>query len=765
MRSISHRRAPRMLRGHRALALLSAAFGLALLPGAASASTATAAESAGHLRIIVPSPAFSQGRVVSVGDWNGDGLPDVAVSDTTGGAAGQGVVWIVYGQSAQTTIDLSGGTLPAGDGVTILGSAAASFFGDSLASGDVNGDGRPDLVIGAPTFLTSSVVSAAWVIFAGAGTGATPLTSGTLDLSSGAGTHGYAISGPAAHGDLDQFGESVAVVKDMNGDGRAEVAVGAPVFTNAGRTSDGAAYVAFGQSGTTTEHASLLSSDDQGFAVFGAAANDQLGSSLDGGDFNGDGLGDLLIGAPRANAGTGAAYVVFGKSGTANLDLADITLTSKYLAIDGSTNGDHAGESVALVPDMNGDGRSEAVVCAPFAAINGLMGAGECAVVFGRAAAGSLSLSTLGTAGFTISGALGGGLLGTSVAAAGDVNGDGRGDIVIGGSNLTAGPDGGVAQVDAGLTVVVLGQPDPLPLSVDNLGAHGYAIAGTALNQFSGYQVAAIGDVDGDGRSDLVVGSDGVGGRFFDEYTARPLPTAGTVMASAAATSGMQVAVPVTVLGGAPTTVSLVLTPIGGAATTVNLGSVATSGTITAPLTGLAPATTYTLQAVVSNVFGATRGAVSSAGTLALSSTVAPPPPTNDPDMTSPAATVTRPSCPHLVESACAARRASRAAWATLKGSASDPGAGASGVHSVRLLLLHSLGNGRCEAYQAGKLRTASCTKARTLWTPAVVDGEAWSLRIALNLPLGTWTLKVRAVDKAGNRQRTPATASFHLTH
>ena len=103
------------------IVLLSVACGFALQPGTASASTATAAESAGHLRIIVPSPALSTGRIVSVGDWNADGLPDVAVSHTTGGPAGQGVVWIVYGQAATTTIDLSGGALPAGAGVTILG--------------------------------------------------------------------------------------------------------------------------------------------------------------------------------------------------------------------------------------------------------------------------------------------------------------------------------------------------------------------------------------------------------------------------------------------------------------------------------------------------------------------------------------------------------------------------------------------------------------------------------------------------------------------
>ena len=495
--------------------------------------------------------------------------------------------------------------------------------------------------------------------------------------------------------------------------------------------------------------------------MYGAAANDALGTSVDAGDFNGDGRGDVLIGAPHANGGTGAGYLVFGKSGTANLDLA--SPPSTFVAINGATSGDHAGSAVAVVPDMNGDGRSEAVVCAPFAAVDGLAGAGACSVVFGRVAAGTVSLATLGTGGFTITGALGGGIFGTSVASAGDVNGDGRGDIVIGGSNETAGPDGAAPLSDAGLAVVVLGQPDPLPLSIDNLGAHGYAIAGTAVNQFSGFQVGAIGDVDGDGRTDLLIGSDGVGGRFFDEYTARPLPGAGTVIRSAATTSGMQVAVPVTVLGGAPTSVSLQLTPAGGVATTVAVGSVSASGTVNAPLTGLAPGTIYSFQAVVTNVFGTTRGPVSSAGTLAL-----PTAPTGSPagsDHTPPTATVLRPSCLRLARKACAARRASRAAWRTLHGDASDPGQGASGVRGVELVLVHSLGHGKCVAYQSGKLRREACAKARTLWTPGVVKSTTWSLHVSSKLPLGAWTLQVRAVDRAGNVTSAPTSASFHLTH
>ena len=98
---------------------------------------------------------------------------------------------------------------------------------------------------------------------------------------------------------------SLAVVHDMNDDGRAEIAAGLPLTASA-RSAAGAVFVAFGKSTATTEAANLLSTNDQGFEVYGAAANDALGTSVDAGDFNGDGRGDVLIGAPHANGGTGA---------------------------------------------------------------------------------------------------------------------------------------------------------------------------------------------------------------------------------------------------------------------------------------------------------------------------------------------------------------------------------------------------------------------------------------------------------------------------
>ena len=205
-----------------------------------------------------------------------------------------------------------------------------------------------------------------------------------------------------------------------------------------------------------------------GFKLSGVAGDDYSGRSVSAaGDVNGDGFDDLLIGAdgadPNGNAVSGASYVVFGKAdfsataGTLNLSTLNGTTGFK---LSGVAAGDSAGSSVSAAGDVNGDGFDDLLIGAPGAGPNGLPASGASYVVFGKAdfsgTAGNLNLATLnGTTGFKLSGVAANDSSGGAVSAAGDVNGDGFDDLLIGAAY--ANPN---ANSEAGASYVVFGKAD-----------------------------------------------------------------------------------------------------------------------------------------------------------------------------------------------------------------------------------------------------------------------------------------------------------------
>ncbi|MFO1070532.1 MAG: hypothetical protein U1E14_18600 [Geminicoccaceae bacterium] len=333
---------------------------------------------------------------------------------------------------------------------------------------------------------------------------------GTVYLGELDGTHGFAIDGGAPG---DQLGRSVSGAGDVNGDGIDDLIIGAPL-TDSGGEDAGATYVLYGSETPfpALVEISLLNGSN-GFRIHGGDAGERAGWSVSGaGDVNGDGVGDLVIGAPYAGSTVskaGAAYVVFGVEGTraADLDL-DALDGSNGFAISGLVDGDAAGVSVSSAGDVNGDGIDDIIIGARDADPNG-NASGASYIVFGRDDGfdATVDLADLdGSNGFAIVGAGEGDFSGWSVSGAGDINGDGFADIVIGAPGAYSGDRYG-----AGEAFVVFGTDAGFPdtLDLDDLdGSNGFIVDAPDAYGEGGYSVSAAGDINGDGIDDLIVGAD-----------------------------------------------------------------------------------------------------------------------------------------------------------------------------------------------------------------------------------------------------------------
>ncbi|OYD94704.1 hypothetical protein CDG76_15020 [Nostoc sp. 'Peltigera membranacea cyanobiont' 210A] len=335
-----------------------------------------------------------------------------------------------------------------------------------------------------------------------------------LNLSDLNDTNGFIINGIAQN---DGSGISVSNGGDINGDGIDDLIIGAPSASPNGTLSAGQSYVVFGGRNLGTGGTLNLSdlNGTNGFLINGIAAGDSSGFSVsNGGDINGDGIDDLIIGAVNASRNgitfVGQSYVVFGgrNLGTGGtLNLSDLNGTNGFF-INGIAERDYSGISVSNGGDINGDGIDDLIIGAQGVSPNGIVGAGQSYVVFGGrnlGSGGSLKPSDLnGTNGFLINGI--GGYSGFSVSNEGDINGDGIDDLIIGASN--ANPNG---NYNAGQSYVVfggrnLGSGGSLNIS-DLNGTNGFLINGIAGYDRSGFSVSNGGDINGDGIDDLIIGA------------------------------------------------------------------------------------------------------------------------------------------------------------------------------------------------------------------------------------------------------------------
>jgi hypothetical protein len=442
--------------------------------------------------------------VSSAGDVNGDGLTDLIVGANLFDTANAGRSYLVFGRTGTTPINASAIVAGTG-GFAINGQCSGDQSGISVsAAGDVNGDGLADLIVGAYLYDTEGANNfnngRSYVIF-----GRTATSAVNLSAIAG-GTGGFAINGQAASG--DQSGISVSAAGDVNGDGLADLIIGAHLVDASG-TDSGRSYVVFGKSSDTTAiNLSAVLGGTGGFAINGQGASDGSGFSVSAaGDVNGDGLGDLIVGAYLNDSGgadAGRSYVVFGRTATTTIDLSAVAGGTGGFAINAQAAGDLQGRSVSYAGDVNGDGLADLIVGALQNDAGGV-DAGRSYVIFGRTATAAVDLSAIadGVGGFVINAESAGDNNGTSVSNAGDINGDGLADLIIGAhKNDTGGADTGRSYVVFGRTA-----GSAIDLSAVAAGTGGFAINGQAAGDATGWSVAAAGDVNGDGLADLIVGA------------------------------------------------------------------------------------------------------------------------------------------------------------------------------------------------------------------------------------------------------------------
>ncbi|MCP4920279.1 MAG: hypothetical protein GY913_25545 [Proteobacteria bacterium] len=330
-----------------------------------------------------------------VDDLGNDGDNDVVVSGPSNDlvATNGGSVWI---HSGPTT---SSGSI---GGVELYGTSSYLYFGEDVGFADLSNDGYGDVIVSAPGYDDGSDTTGAAYIFLG------PVSS--------AASHGAADVVIYGGNDEDEFGSSVAGLGDNDGDGAADVAVGAHYLGN----DAGAVYVFHGPWA-----AGSVNAEDSGGYVSAENAEDLAGNSVaSAGDHDGDGYADMLVGAPYADADAsegGATYLVLGPTTTSS------SLSASHASIEGSGSNDQSGSSLLGGFDADGDGNPDVAIGAPNDDDGGT-NAGAVYLFYGPLTSGSISVDD---ADATVWGSGNNDQLGWS-ATAGDTDADGYDDLITG---------------------------------------------------------------------------------------------------------------------------------------------------------------------------------------------------------------------------------------------------------------------------------------------------------------------------------------------
>ena len=404
--------------------------------------------------------------VAGAGDVDGDGFSDVMAGARfySNGQALEGAAFIFKG---------SANGLVTANPVVIEGSQVDARLGHALSSaGDVNGDGFSDIALGAYQYDKGSSNEGTVTIHYGSASGVSIAPSQTLESDQ--------VEA--------QFGISVACAGDVNGDGFADLIVGARYYDK-GQANEGAAFIYQGsKDGLNPIPVSVLESN-QGDAWLGSAV-------APAGDVNGDGFSDVLVGSYAFDHGQkdeGSVFVWYGRASGTNTDPRELNGYEDYCSF---------GQSVASAGDVNGDGFSDIIIGAS-GFDSGQPNSGAAYIYYG-------SLQGINPNTVTkIEHVAGSRLLGYSVAGAGDVNGDGYDDVIIGDMSYFVAwdPQKGLME---GAALVYYGSPQGIKLNI-------FSVIKTNQTVSSfGWAVSSAGDVNGDGFDDVLVGDPNYDNQYDD---------------------------------------------------------------------------------------------------------------------------------------------------------------------------------------------------------------------------------------------------------
>lgn len=465
------------------------------------------------------------GLVVSgVGDVNNDGFEDFIISAKNADVVTEegirqdaGAAYLFYGSPDaarllgqaldQTELTFGAGLLDGTKGVVFTGTQPSERLGTSVSGvGDVNGDGIDDFALGFIRAIPGNSrdnAGGTFIVFGSIHFPASIPVTRIGDASISGNVGGVRIDGVDAN---DLAGFSIAGAGDFNNDGLADVIIGAPDAGTGTAQGAGAAYLIFGSvtSNFTVDLRSVV--PPRGLRILGPATGNRFGESVSGaGDVNGDGVDDVVIGAPNAAAGAGEVYVFFG-----HRDFATTDAPKEY-------------ETSRLNQLVSFDGGATFLPSLSFTST--IPGKGDLSDFY-------LSSVTFTTLGFKFGQVPGvrlrgqGGQFGISVAGVGDVNGDGRDDIAVGapvydGTNeAPTEPHWGKIYLlegrgafpvntapDVTLAANIGDTVDGIVLrGIDGTGGTG-AGGGPVMSDGAGLAVAGAGDLNGDGFMDVIVGA------------------------------------------------------------------------------------------------------------------------------------------------------------------------------------------------------------------------------------------------------------------